>query len=568
MASRHLISSAIAATLGVIAPGAPAGADATRIATPLRLVTDGGDNRQAIRETPLGKTGGEGAGTLERGPGFGRGFGAGMWRGTARRVIMDVLPRLPVALASPVRRSLARRLLLSQAAVPGGTGGFALTGTRLELLYAMGALKDVVRLAKRAGAKDGLARRALLSARMLSGANRPTCAELESLLKAGPGAFAERALIACYALTGQHFRALGALRMMSEQGSNLSRRFRLLVAAQEDPSVARGLNLSRLDALEVVLLASGKLWLPAQVSKIVHPAHLRALALSGGRPVRRRIALAERAFRLGAIDVAEMASAYTALKVRAAVRAAATRLTLKMYRAETRAILYQAAVGAESDAGRLVILATWWRLSQAAGDWRTTAALTLPMIGKLEPAVRWRPYAASIARAYLATGQYQAADPWFDLLHKAPFRDQRAYARLRVLMHLARGAHVRLSRQDLADWVRAQRRRGASPRQALRLYRLVAALGDAGKDQPVWRAITGGAASARPSPAVWRGVRAIARERKIGETVMLTLVQLGERDLKNVPATGLHGAILALLDVGLVREARALAVEAAIASGM
>jgi hypothetical protein len=264
-----------------------------------------------------------------------------------------------------------------------------------------------------------------------------------------------------------------------------------------------------------------------------------------------------------------MAAIYMALKVRAAVRAGAARVTLRTYRAETRAILYQAAANAESVAGRLVILSAWWRLSQAAGDWQSTAALNRPMIKKLAPAARWRPYAGAIARIYLATGEYKKAAQWFDLLHRAPFRNQRVYARLRVLMHLAQGADVRLSRQDLANWVRTQGRGRASVRQrTLRLYRWVAALGDGGKDQPVWKAITGGGASAQPSNAVWRGVRAIARERKVGETVMLTLVHLGERDLKSVPSADLHGAIRALQGVGLVREARALAVEAALASGM
>ena len=497
-----------------------------------------------------------------------------MWRGTSRRVIVDVLPRLPVALASPVRRDLARRLLLSKASAPAGRkDGVSLTGLRLELLYAMGALKDVVRLAGRAGATDGLARRALLSARMLDARSRPSCANLEAVMKARPGSFTERALIACYALTGQHYRALGALRMMSEQGAKPSRRFRQLVAAQDDPAVAKGFGLESLDALEVALLASGKLRLPVKARLIVHPAHLRALAHSGAPPIRQRILIAERAFRMGAINAAELGAIYKALRVRPAVRAGATRVSLKKYRPETRAVLYQAAAGAESDAGRLVILAAWWRLSQAAGDWQAIAALTLPMIEKLKPARRWRPYAASITRVLLATGQYKAARAWFDLLHKAPFKNRRVYARLRVLMHLALGADVRLSRQDLAEWVRAQSRtrtgaRRHTRKQTLRLYRLVAALGDAGKDQPVWHAMIGDVGMAAPSTAVWRGVRAIARERKVGETVMLTLVHLGERNLNKVPSTDLHGAIRSLLDVGLVRDARALAVEAAIASGM
>ena len=132
-----------------------------------------------------------------------------------------------------------------------------------------------------------------------------------------------------------------------------------------------------------------------------------------------------------------------------------------------------------------------------------------------------------MARVHLAVGNHTAAVPWFRLLRDAPFRNQRAYIRLRVLMHLARGADVRLSRQDLSNWVSAaQRLHGpAARKQAARLHRLVVALGDAGKDQAVWNAVTGDVKPV-PASAAWRGVRAIARAKKVGETVMLTLVGL------------------------------------------
>lgn len=570
MNHRRLLTTAIVGAMGAAFASVPATADPSDNKSPLRLAKVGNDSGRGIRETPLGNPGGEGSGTLEGS----RGFGAGMWRGTARRVIRNLLPHVPVAIYSQVRRDLARRLLLSHAAIPparrGDGGSVGLNGLRLELLYAMGALPDAVALGKRTPLKDGLARRALLSARMLSKKARPGCQELEARLKSGAGAFTERALTVCYALSGDHFRALGAMRMLSERGVKLSRRFLTLVAAQDDPTAAKDLRLNRMDALEVALLASGKISLPKAVRRLRHPAYLRAIALSDAKPVQRRIVVAEKAYRMGALNAVEMARIYQLEEVPAARRAGALRASLSGYGPGTRAALYQAAASATDADKRLVVLAAWWRLSLAAGDWQATAALTVPLIEKFEASARHRRYAALIARVHLATGGYAAALPWFKLLRDAPFRDLRAYARLRVLMHLARGADVRLTRQDLAGWVRAQSRHNSgNPRQqVVRLHRLVLALGDAGKDQAVWQAVSGGNATPAPASDVWRGVRAIAKAKKVGETVMLTLVHLGERRLKHVPPAELHDAIRALQDVGLVHEARRLAVEAALDAGL
>ena len=544
-------------------------AEAPRNGGPLRLVRDGGGDGAGIRETPLGDSRAEGAGTLEGR----RGFGPRMWQGTSRRIIENLLPHVPVAVYSPVRRSLARRLLLSNAAMPRAKtkdARISLNGLRLELLYAMGALDDVIALGGRTKPRDGLARRTFLSARMLTPKARPTCDELTGMLKRGAGAFVERTLIVCHALSGDHLRALRAIRLLEEQSTRLPVRFRKLVAAQDDPSAAGGLKFTRLTALEAALLASGKIELPKQVSVLHDPATLRAIALSKAKPALRRMALAEKAFRVGALSVAEMARVYQSTESSKEDRRAALRSGLKGYDTRVRRALYQAAAGARTPARRLYVLSAWWRLSLAAGDWQATAALTAPLVSEFKAAREHQPYAALVARVYLAVGDHQAAMPWFRVLRDAPFRDLRAYARLRVLMNLAAGSEVKLSRDDLAAWVRAQQRQrgGDTKKQIVRLHRLVLALGDSGKDQAVWQAVSGGDATPAPASGVWRGVRAIGRAGKVGETVMLTLVHLGERRLKNVPPAELHDAIRALRSIGLVRDAHRLAVEAALDAGM
>ena len=55
---------------------------------------------------------------------------------------------------------------------------------------------------------------------------------------------------------------------------------------------------------------------------------------------------------------------------------------------------------------------------------------------------------------------------------------------------------------------------------------------------------------------------------RVGETILLSLLVLGEAGPAQANPTVLHKVIKSLRNVGLDREARALAVEAAVASGL
>ena len=74
--------------------------------------------------------------------------------------------------------------------------------------------------------------------------------------------------------------------------------------------------------------------------------------------------------------------------------------------------------------------------------------------------------------------------------------------------------------------------------------------------------------AAPTDPALWHSLRAAAADKRLGETVLLVLVALGQRDLAQASPLTLSAVIVALRQVGLDAEARALAVEAAIAAGV
>jgi hypothetical protein len=71
-----------------------------------------------------------------------------------------------------------------------------------------------------------------------------------------------------------------------------------------------------------------------------------------------------------------------------------------------------------------------------------------------------------------------------------------------------------------------------------------------------------------PSPMLWYGLRAAAEEQRLGETILFALVSLGSDGLDQVHPLILNEVISHLRLVGLDTEARALALEAAIAAGL
>jgi hypothetical protein len=71
-----------------------------------------------------------------------------------------------------------------------------------------------------------------------------------------------------------------------------------------------------------------------------------------------------------------------------------------------------------------------------------------------------------------------------------------------------------------------------------------------------------------PPPWVWFGLRGAAERKLRGEALLFILLSLGEGDLAGLSPVVLHHVIVSLRLVGLDREARALALEAAVAKGI
>ena len=125
---------------------------------------------------------------------------------------------------------------------------------------------------------------------------------------------------------------------------------------------------------------------------------------------------------------------------------------------------------------------------------------------------------------------------------------------------------------ELDKWWQAQKKDGgeAAPGRARLLFGLLAAL-----DKPVatglWTQLIGDArpvTTAIPNPALRHALRVASADLRIGETVMLAMIVLGEDGVAGAGAMAVETVVAALRTVGLRHEARALAREAALAAGI
>jgi hypothetical protein len=67
-----------------------------------------------------------------------------------------------------------------------------------------------------------------------------------------------------------------------------------------------------------------------------------------------------------------------------------------------------------------------------------------------------------------------------------------------------------------------------------------------------------------PSPALSRALAAAAADKRVGETVLLALLALGDVGPAGVDPSTLHAVIRALREIGLSTDARLIAIEAAL----
>lgn len=473
---------------------------------------------------------------------------AAFWRGTTRVMAGLLLARLPNTV-SPVLQSLARRLLLSPGSAPEGSDDSdpPLQVLRIRSLLRLGELEParavIAALPER---ERGPALPLTVAADAIDGDVERACATVRETIRNDQGEFWQTALISCQALQGETEQASVGLQLVAEEQGPRNEALALAVEALAGrPSPTEITQLEVIDPLTLRLLVAARLILRPTAIDVLSPDLSLSLALDEQAPAAIRLAAAERAAQFGALPLDRLRALYLDKANAGELRGEPTLEHARLF----------AAIGNMRSAAerleRVVSFAGAFGAPQTSG-FTLAARLVAPALREIVPDATLAGSAPIVARLLIAAGENAAARQWSPLVAEAEAGSPR------LLIALATG------REELSP-IQAEASRNPF------FVALSSALG-----QPVsaadWvrlpAAAWAGAAPPSPAPAAWLALVEAAREKRIGETVLASILVAAPTGTLSTDPVALFAAVSGLRQVGLEADARRLAVEAALAAGL
>jgi|GEM_PF-1975144 len=494
-----------------------------------------------------------------------QGLGPRLWQGSDAVVLKGLLPQLSAPVTQPSLRDLQLRLLLTQAPGPLTPEGLdSLVPLRAERLRAMGFDTEANLLTQQSNPGDSSDPQNAVEKLLQAGDNDAACAKVRDQV-AGmpkPPAFWQRATIFCQILNGQNDQASIGMDILREQGGNDPRNKDFVAVANilTGDSKPQSLKapISNPEPLLAAMMKRANLKVPSTApgavpSLPVGAVAQAAVARDATKPLAERIKAAEFAFATGLLPVDELAGLY--LQVPPAAGQAAIS---GMDTPEHRGQLYQLAQRGQMPANRAQVISQALREAMLRGEYFTTLPLYLPYVQQITPngSLAW--FAPDAARALLAGGNIEKGSFWLNLAQSSGSNPDiaKAVPGLSLLARIAGVYGTRdAGRDPVADWKAAS---GADDAGAQRLYGILAGLGD-----PIANH-SGASLSGNGDPQIGAAAQAGRR----GETVTRALILLAGRGLAQADGASLAQSLGGLNGVGLAKDARRIAVEAAIWSGV
>ncbi|MCW9035939.1 MAG: hypothetical protein OQJ97_17085 [Rhodospirillales bacterium] len=530
----------------------------------------------AVQMDTLGAVDPESAGILSLGEG---GYGIEMWTGTNRSLVERLLPQLPAETSSPQLRQMMRRLLLSISAPPviaeGETPKGSLLTVRVEKLAAMGDLAGVADLLKVIpGHKDnqGLLR---IEARSLFLANdlARACALASENLGEGDDPFWQKAYIFCQALAGEHDKASMGADLLQETGSEDPIFFELLdvIAGNSEPVLK---SMVSPKPLYLAMARAAKVKLPTDAAWSSNSAVLKVIATSPNLPLEVRVDAAERAEASGALPTEQLRQIYKSVKFSKKDLASSLTKADEIRGAKGRALLYRSAIAQDIPTALAEVVQKALGLAREGGRYESGVRVFLPILKKMNAGDELVWFAPDAIRAFLSVGDVEAADAWFKLVRAGALFKADIKALYDDLMPLARIAGNQEAQNwgqtQLKAWWEKRRDKAEGRDKAQLLFVLLETFGDP-IDQTLWQDLLSGpqkVSGVLQRPSLWFALESASNNVRVGETVALTAIGLGQGGSTVMEPMFLRHVLESLVRVGLLKDARALALEAAIAAGL
>ncbi|MBF0168583.1 MAG: hypothetical protein HQL45_13235 [Alphaproteobacteria bacterium] len=515
----------------------------------------------------------ETVGTLDAAHG---GLSVDMWQGTPREVVETWLPQLPAAPGALTPYDLQRRLLLTSAEVPQGLPGVGEKDTasllirRIERLFAMGAgadargMLDLVPANLRA---ESLIRYEIESW-LLEGDDKKACGLADPHLSKGDDVFWAKAALFCALVEGDKAHAGLSLDLMRESKVPDPYFFYLAETAL-GAKIKTAPKLEEPQALHLAMLRLSKKGLPEGLAdRLTQPTLLKAVLGMGAASAENRLLAARKAEAAGALPAGEVRRLYEAIELSEKELADALALAEKDKGQRGRVLYYRWAKQQTDANARAEAIVKGLGVAGKGNALLATMRLYAPLVEELPPSPQLAWFAPTALRVLLTAGLPQMAKSWSEIAKpqgQGQVQNQAGEVLLLPLLRLA-GQSPALELVHLQSWREAQKE--APPERATLLFGLLEALGDPVPSQ-LWLAEAGAKAEAASVPPVlWHGLKQAAQGKSSGQAALFSLLALGEAGPGGASPLVMQEVVRTLKAAGLEKDARSLALEAAIAAGI
>ena len=507
------------------------------------------------------------------------GLGIALWQGSKRGLIERLLTRLPARTRSAAARRLAVRLLSTRAKAPeGDSNGPDLLTSRVSRMVELGAVDAAGRLANQVAMEqtgETLARYTV-EALFLQDDNAGACQRARDFARRSVDAYWQRAFAFCLLLSGQGARADMIVDVLAERGADSAQLFSELVETLNGGEAAVVESLPDPAGLDLAMMRAANIRLPADVLSSDRPAVLRSVATSPNADIDLRLEAGERALIYGAIDADRLNELYAAVPWEDADLADPATVAAGNWGPRGRALLLRAAAAADTPVAKAEALSRAFQMARENGGYDVMAGASAPVLASIPPdtALIW--FAPQAVPALLAAGRADRARAWLELAGveaAAGTLARDATARLWAIGLLAAPeTAAELDETALAAW-----RRGAfaddpeaGRRAEVVALSLLEALGMAAGPGRWAELLAEGLAprAAAPDVAWARALEEASAAGRVGETVLIALLGLAGADAGAPGAAAMRLVVESLRRVGLDTEARALALETAVAHGL
>jgi hypothetical protein len=502
------------------------------------------------------------------------GFAKNMWGNTSRTTIDKLFNLLPNQLYSRSLQSLYKRLLLTTAEIPAVTENSSATGLlfkRAHALFHSGyfvEFEQLIEIIPNEYHGEQLSKLRTDAAFLKNEMDR-ACDITSRWFEKSTAQYWQKSLIFCDALNSNWDKVDFGLNLLIELGEVDGIFFNLIQKLSGRVDETFELTLDTLQPLYVAMLRASKSGLPKLDSKIPSTWLLTSYIQDPSLGHATRLSLAEKAAKLGVIDIQTLSKIYKAAELDENEIVNAISIALNEKTPKARMLLYRATLRHESNFGKAQAIQRAQLIGQENNGFPEMAELYTAIFEQIQPGSELGWFGPDATLLHTANFNREQAKLWSSLAKREANMDQNVLETTHSYWPLIRimwGDKVFDWDDDrMRDWWQLINK--TNPRKAREvasvLYNLLRVLGDS-VSPDLRAALVGPNSSNRATKTIVNNqfsIETAAKAGNLAETITLILISLDKTEFTALSTSELVLIVDSINKLGLHEEARKLAFE-------